>query len=56
MSRPSRITAAAGTRITTLDRAMCPRFHVDRVPVRLIVTWGGPGTQWLAGRTGTPIT
>ncbi len=38
---------AAGVRITTLDRAMCPRFHVDRVPVRLIVTWGGPGTQWL---------
>ena len=25
----------------------CPRFHVDNVPLRLISTPHGPGTQWL---------
>ena len=25
----------------------CPRFHVDNVPLRLISTLHGPGTQWL---------
>lgn len=38
---------AIGLRITALDRAMCPRFHVDRIPVRMIVTFCGPGTEWL---------
>ena len=37
----------AGIRLTTLDRAMCPRFHVDRVPCRLITTYRGVATQWL---------
>ena len=36
-----------GLRLTTLERAMCPRFHVDRVPCRLITTYGGVGTEWL---------
>ena len=27
--------------------AMCPRFHVDQVPCRLITTYQGPATQWL---------
>lgn len=36
-----------GLRLRTLDKAMCPRFHVDRVPVRLVCTYGGPGTEWL---------
>jgi hypothetical protein len=36
-----------GLRLRTLDKAMCPRFHVDRVPVRLICTYGGLGTEWL---------
>ena len=36
-----------GVRINTLERAMCPRFHVDHVPVRLVTTYGGAGTQWL---------
>jgi len=26
----------------------CPRFHVDRVGIRLLVTYLGPGTEWLA--------
>ena len=36
-----------GLRLCTLDKAMCPRFHVDRVPVRLICSYGGIGTEWL---------
>jgi hypothetical protein len=36
-----------GFRTHILDKAMCPRFHVDRVPVRLICTYGGCGTEWL---------
>ena len=37
----------AGLRLTTLDRAMCPKFHVDRVPCRLVTTYQGIGTEWL---------
>ncbi len=36
-----------GLRLNTLDKAMCPRFHVDRVPVRMICSYGGIGTEWL---------
>jgi hypothetical protein len=36
-----------GVRLRLLDRAMCPRFHVDHVPVRLITTYAGVGSQWL---------
>ncbi|MEN2395030.1 DUF1826 domain-containing protein [Pseudomonas halotolerans] len=36
-----------GLRLRTLDKAMCPRFHVDHVPVRLITTYAGAGSQWL---------
>lgn len=38
---------AAGLRVSALDRAMCPRFHVDRVPCRLVTTYQGCATQWL---------
>ncbi len=37
----------AGLRLATIDRAMCPRFHVDRVPCRLITTYQGVATEWL---------
>ena len=37
-----------GLRLTVLDRAMCPRFHVDRVPCRLITTYQGVATEWLS--------
>lgn len=37
-----------GLRLRILDKAMCPRFHVDHVPVRLVTTYAGPGSQWLA--------
>lgn len=36
-----------GFRVEVLDRAMCPRMHVDHVTVRLLTTWVGPGTEWL---------
>ncbi|KQV23123.1 hypothetical protein ASC74_00810 [Pseudomonas sp. Root329] len=36
-----------GLRLRVLDKAMCPRFHVDHVPVRLITTYSGIGSQWL---------
>lgn len=37
----------AGLRLTILDRAMCPRFHFDRIPCRLVTTYQGIATQWL---------
>lgn len=37
----------AGLRLRALDSAMCPRFHVDRVPCRLVTTYLGAGTEWL---------
>jgi hypothetical protein len=36
-----------GLRLRTLDKAMCPRFHVDSVPARMICSYGGIGTEWL---------
>ncbi|MDN2483324.1 DUF1826 domain-containing protein [Vibrio agarivorans] len=37
----------AGLRLTTLDKPMCPKFHVDHVPCRLVTTYSGSATQWL---------
>lgn len=36
-----------GLRMAVLNKAMCPKFHVDRVPCRLITTYAGPATEWL---------
>ncbi|WP_313327565.1 DUF1826 domain-containing protein [Pseudomonas qingdaonensis] len=36
-----------GLRLRALEGAMCPRFHVDHVPARLICTYAGPGSEWL---------
>ncbi|MDH4583983.1 DUF1826 domain-containing protein [Pseudomonas sp. BN415] len=36
-----------GLRLRRLDKPMCPRFHVDHVPLRLITTYAGAGSQWL---------
>lgn len=41
---------AVGMRLRVITRAMCPRFHTDHVPCRLITTYGGTGTEWLPGR------
>lgn len=40
--------AQVGWRVEVLDGSMCPRFHVDRTGIRLVCTWRGPGTEWLA--------
>ncbi|VXD04750.1 conserved hypothetical protein [Pseudomonas sp. 8Z] len=37
-----------GLRLRVLDKAMCPRFHVDHVPLRLITSYAGVGSDWLA--------
>lgn len=36
-----------GLRLLPLEGQMCPRFHVDRVPCRMVTTYAGAGTQWL---------
>jgi hypothetical protein len=36
-----------GLRLTVLSHAMCPRFHVDKIPCRLITTYQGIATEWL---------
>lgn len=36
-----------GLRLTVLDRPMCPKFHVDRIPCRLVTTFQGVSSQWL---------
>lgn len=36
-----------GLRLSVLNKAMCPRFHVDHVVCRLICTYVGDGTEWL---------
>jgi hypothetical protein len=40
--------AAVGLRLARVGHAMCPGWHVDRVGIRLVCTYQGPGTQWLA--------
>jgi hypothetical protein len=42
--------AHVGLRVVTLSGPMCPRFHIDRIPARLLTTYAGPGTEWLAAR------
>jgi hypothetical protein len=36
-----------GVRLAVLESAMCPRMHVDRVALRLVVTYAGLGTEYL---------
>ncbi|MGH1432587.1 MAG: DUF1826 domain-containing protein [Neptuniibacter sp.] len=36
-----------GVRLQVLDRAMCPRFHTDKLGCRLVSTYQGPATEWL---------
>ena len=37
----------AGLRMTVLRDTMCPKFHVDHVPCRLVTTYTGIATEWL---------
>lgn len=36
-----------GLRVRALTSPMCPRFHVDNVPLRLITTYAGPGSEYV---------
>ena len=38
---------SVGLRVEIVSRAMCPRFHMDHVGIRLLCTYRGPGTQWI---------
>lgn len=38
---------SVGLRLAPLSAAMCPNFHVDKIPVRLVNTYLGEGTEWL---------
>lgn len=38
---------AVGLRLEVVNRAMCPRFHVDHTGIRLLCTYRGAGTEWL---------
>ncbi|ETX10031.1 succinylglutamate desuccinylase [Marinomonas ushuaiensis DSM 15871] len=37
----------AGLRLTIMDNAMCPKFHVDKIPCRLVSTYQGIATEWI---------
>lgn len=39
-----------GVRLETLTSPMCPRFHVDQVPCRMLITLNGKGTDWIPNR------
>ncbi len=44
-----------GVRLASLQQAMCPKFHVDYLPARLVTTYKGSGTQWIKdSATGGP--
>lgn len=40
-------TETVGIRLRLLNNAMCPRFHCDNLPVRMVTTYFGPGSEWL---------
>ncbi|GAA0558321.1 DUF1826 domain-containing protein [Halomonas salifodinae] len=40
-------TQTIGVRLQRLEGAMCPRFHVDNLAVRLVSTYAGAGSEWL---------
>jgi hypothetical protein len=37
-----------GVRLSRVSSALCPRFHVDHVTVRLVCTYVGPGTEFIS--------
>jgi len=43
-------TDYARIRLDVTDEAMCPKFHLDNVPARLICTYRGNGTEYVPER------
>jgi hypothetical protein len=44
-----------GIRLEKMTDRMCPKFHVDSVPLRLLCTYQGPGTEWTDPNTAYSI-
>jgi len=42
-------------RLEKMDDRMCPKFHVDSVPLRLLCTYHGAGTEWTDPNTAYSI-
>jgi uncharacterized protein with PhoU and TrkA domain len=40
-------TTHVGMRLELVDKTLCPLFHVDKVPVRMVTTYHGAPTEWL---------
>lgn len=40
---------SVGLRLEATGRQTCPKWHTDRVGLRLMTTYAGPGTEWLDG-------
>lgn len=40
-------TTQIGVRLARLEAPMCPALHVDKVTVRIVSTYTGPGTEWM---------
>ena len=47
--------AQIAVRLEGVTGDSCRRFHADYVPVRLITTYVGPGTQWRIGGEDAPV-
>lgn len=43
-------SARIGVRLVTMQRPMCPAFHMDHVTLRWLCTYAGPSTEWLDER------
>lgn len=44
-------SSEVGLRLARVGYAMCPGWHLDRVGIRLVCTYQGPGTEWLDDQT-----
>ena len=44
-------TTGFNIKLEVITERMCPKFHVDRVPMRLLCTYVGPGTEWTDANT-----
>ena len=40
-----------GLRVAHVSHAMCPGWHIDKVTMRIVCTYRGPGTEWLDDQT-----
>ncbi|CBJ48457.1 conserved unknown protein [Ectocarpus siliculosus] len=47
LARKDKRTVDVTVKLELLTRGKCPRFHLDKVPIRLICTYVGPSTEWL---------